>query len=119
MASRGSLVRLAAKLIVGSFVLLSSAGIGAADDKAPVVVVEAKPPGVCKALGKVTGTSQGNPVNESRAKQDALGQAKDLGATHFWYKSEYSGQRGSTGWVYYGLAFRCEAAPAPAPTPTN
>ena len=119
MESRGYLFRLTVNAIVGSFALLAAPGVGAADDKAPIVVVVAKPPGECKALGKVTGTSQGNPVNESRAKQDALGQARDLGATHFWFKSEYSGQRGSTGWVYYGVAYRCQAAPSPAPTPTN
>ena len=116
MASRGVLFRLSVNVIVGSFALLASPGIRAADEKAPIVEVAAKPPGDCKALGKVTGTSQGNPVNESRARQDALGQARDLGATHFWYKSEYSGQRGSTGWVYYGVAYRCRAAPAPTPT---
>jgi len=97
----------------------SSAGAGVAEDKAPIVVVEVKPPGACKNLGKVTGTSQGNPVNESRAKMDALGQAKDLGATHFWYKSEYSGQRGSTGWAYDGVAYRCQAVPDPVPSPAK
>jgi hypothetical protein len=102
-----------ARRIVGAFALLALAGAGVAADKTPIVVVEAKPPGECKNLGKVTGTSQGNPVNESRAKKDALDQARDLGATHFWYKAEYSGQRGSVSWVYFGVAYRCPAAPAP------
>ena len=119
MNPRRYTVRLSARFIIGAFALLSFAGAGVAEDKVPIVVVEGKPPGACKNLGKVTGTSQGNPVNESRAKQDALGQAKDLGATHFWYKSEYSGQRGSMGWVYYGVAYRCPAVPDPAPGPTN
>ena len=96
-----------------------SAGAGVAEDKAPIVVVERQPPGACKNLGKVTGTTQGSPVNEDRAKQYALADARDLGVTHFWYKSEYSGQRGSVTWVYYGVAYRCQAAPAPAPSPKN
>jgi hypothetical protein len=111
--------RLSAQLIVGALALLTFAGAGFAEEKAPIVLVEGKPPGACKNLGKVTGTSQGNPVNENRSKQDALDQARDLGATHFWYKSEYSGQRGSTTWVYYGVAYRCQAAPAPSPSPTK
>jgi hypothetical protein len=119
MNSRRYTFRLSAQFIIGALALLAFAGAGVADDKAPIVVVEAKPPGVCKNLGKVTGSSQGNPVNESRAKEDALAQAKDLGATHFWYKSEYSGQRGSVSWVYFGIAYRCQAAPAPAPSPTQ
>ena len=119
MNSRRYIFGLLAQRIVGSFALLALAGAGVAEEKAPIVVVEAKPPADCKNLGKVTGTSQGNPVNESRARKEALDQARDLGATHFWYKSEYSGQRGSTGWVYYGVAYRCPAAPAPAPSPTK
>jgi hypothetical protein len=107
--SSGSL----AQRIVGAFALLALAGAGVAEEKTPIAVVEAKPPANCKNLGKVTGTGQGNPVNENRAKQDALEQARDLGATHFWYKSEYSGQRGSRSWVYYGVAYRCPAAPGP------
>ena len=108
-----------AQFIVGAFVLLTLAGAGSAEEKAPIAVVEAKPPADCRNLGKVTGTSQGNPVNESRAKKDALEQARDLGATHFWFKSEYSGQRGSTGWVYYGVAYRCQAAPPASPGPAK
>ena len=108
-----------AHFIVGSFALLTLAVAGVAEDKAPIIVVEVKPPTECKNLGKVTGTSQGNPVNENGAKREALDQARDLGATHFWYKSEYSGQRGSTGWVYYGVAYRCQAAPAPLPALTK
>ena len=108
-----------AQFIVGAFALLTLAGAVVAEEKAPIVVVEAKPPADCKNLGKVTGTSQGNPVNESRAKKDALDQARDLGATHFWFKSEYSGQRGSTGWVYYGVAYRCQAAPPASPGPAR
>ncbi len=108
-----------AQFIVGAFALLTLAGAGVAEEKTPIVVVEAKPPGVCKNLGKVTGTSQGIPVNESRAEKDALDQARDLGATHFWFKSEYSGQRGSTGWVYYGVAYRCQAAPPASPGPAR
>jgi hypothetical protein len=83
------------------------------------VAVEGQPPGACKNLGKVTGKSQDNPVNASRARQDALAQARDLGATHLWYESEYSGQTGSVTWIYDGVAYRCHAAPAPAPSPTN
>jgi len=102
-----------ARRFVGAFALLALAGAGVAGEKTPIVVVEAKPPAACKNLGKVTGTTQGNPVNENGAKREALEQARDLGATHFWYKSEYSGQRGSTTWVYFGVAFRCPAAPGP------
>jgi hypothetical protein len=102
-----------ARHIVGAFALLALAGTGVAGEKTPIVVVEAKPPADCKNLGKVTGTTQGNPVNENGAKKEALDQARDLGATHFWYRSEYSGQRGSTGWVYFGVAYRCPAAPGP------
>lgn len=119
MNTRRDTFRLSAKFIIGAFALLTFAGAGVAEDKAPIVVVERQPPGACKNLGKVTGTSQGNPVNEDRAKQYALADARDLGATHFWYKSEYSGQRGSVTWVYYGVAYRCQAASAPAPSPTN
>jgi hypothetical protein len=119
MDSRRYTFRSLAQFIVGAFALLTLAGAGSAEEKAPIVVVEAKPPADCKNLGKVTGTSQGNPVNESRAKKDALDQARDLGATHFWFKSEYSGQRGSTGWVYYGVAYRCQAAPPASPGPAK
>ena len=119
MDSRRYSIRSWAPFIVVAFALLASAGAGVAEEKAPIVVVEGKPPGACKNLGKVTGTSQGNPVNENRSRQDALEQARDLGATHFWYKSEYSGQRGSTGWVYYGVAYRCQAAPPPSASPTK
>jgi hypothetical protein len=126
MNSRRYTFRPSAQIIVGAMALLTFAGAGIADEKAPIAVVEVKPPGTCKHLGKVTGTSQGNPVNESRAKEDALTQAKDLGATHFWYMPQYSGQRGSYTWVYFGVAFRCPAAPAaapaapaPAPSPAN
>jgi len=119
MASRRYTVRLAAQFILGTFVLLSFAAAGVADEKAPIVVVGAKPSGSCKNLGKVTGMTQGNPVNETGAKKDALDQARDLGATHFWYMPEYSGQRGSLTWVYFGIAYRCQAAPAPAPSPPN
>jgi hypothetical protein len=119
MNSRRHTFRPSAQILVGAFALLAFAGAGVADEKAPIAVVEAKPPATCKNLGKVTGTSQGNPVNESRSKQDALSQATDLGATHFWYMPQYSGQRGSHSWVYFGVAFRCPAAPAPAPSPTN
>jgi hypothetical protein len=115
MDSRRYTRRSLAQFIVGALALLTLAGAGSAEGKTPIVVVEAKPPGDCKNLGKVTGTSQGNPVNENRAKMDALDQAKDLGATHFWYKAEYSGQRGSMSWVYFGLAYRCQAA-TPAST---
>jgi hypothetical protein len=115
MNSRSYSFGLSAQRIVGAFALLTLAGAGVAEEKTPIVVVEAKPPADCKNLGKVTGTTQGNPVNENGAKKEALAQARDLGATHFWYKSEYSGQRGSTGWVYYGVAYRCQAAPVPAP----
>jgi hypothetical protein len=102
-----------ARRIVGAFAVLALAGAGVAEEKTPIAVVEAKPPVNCKNLGKVTGTSQGTPVNENRAKTEALDQAKDLGATHFWYRSEYSGQRGSHSWVYFGFAYRCPAAPGP------
>ena len=119
MDSRRYTFRSLAQFIVGACALLTLAGAGSAEEKTPIVVVEAKPPADCKNLGKVTGTSQGNPVNENRSKQDALEQARDLGATHFWYKSEYSGQRGATGWVYYGVAYRCQAAPPPSPSPTK
>jgi hypothetical protein len=102
-----------AQRIVGAFALLALAGAGVAEEKTPIAVVEAKPPADCKNLGKVTGTTQGNPVNENGAKKEALDQARDLGATHFWYRAEYSGQRGSTTWVYYGVAYRCPAAPGP------
>jgi len=119
MNSRRYTFRLSAQFIIGAVALLTFAGAGVAEDKAPIVVVERQPPGACKNLGKVTGKSQGNPVNEDRAKQYALADARDLGATHFWYKSEYSGQRGPTTWIYYGVAYRCQAAPAPAPSPTN
>lgn len=119
MYPRRHTFRLSAQFIIGAFALLTFAGAGVAEDKAPIVVVERQPPGACKNLGKVTGKSQGNPVNESRAKQDALAQARDLGATHFWYKSEYSGQRGAVTWIYYGVAYRCQAAPTPASRPAN
>jgi hypothetical protein len=112
-------LRLSAQFIIGAIVLLTFAGAGVAEDKAPIVVVERQPPGACKNLGKVTGKSQGNGFNEAMAKYFALSDARDLGATHFWYKSEYSGQRGSMTWIYYGVAYRCQAAPAPAPRPTN
>jgi hypothetical protein len=119
MNSRRYTFRPSAQIIVGAMALLTFAGAGIAGEKAPIAVVEVKPPGTCKHLGKVTGTSQGNPVNESRAKEDALTQAKDLAATHFWYMPQYSGQRGSYTWVYFGVAFRCPSAPAPAPSPAN
>jgi hypothetical protein len=119
MNHRRHAFHLSAQLIIGALAVLTLAGAGVAEEKAPIVVVEGNPPGVCKNLGKVTGKSQENPVNESRAKQDALAQARDLGATHFWYKSEYSGQRGSVTWIYYGVAYRCQAAPTPASGPAN
>jgi len=118
MNPRRHTFRLSAQFIIGALALLTCAGTGVAEDKAPIVVVERQPPGACKNLGKVTGKSQGNPVNEDRAKQYALADARDLGATHFWYKSEYSGQRGSVTWVYYGVAYRCQAAPSPVPAPS-
>jgi hypothetical protein len=117
MNTRGYTFRPSAPIIAGALALLAFAGAGFADEKAPVAVVEVKPSGSCKNLGKVTGTSQGNPVNENRAKEDALAQAKDLAATHFWYMPQYSGQRGSVSWVYFGVAYRCPAAPAAAPSP--
>jgi hypothetical protein len=113
MNSRRNSFGLSARRIVGAFAVLALAGAGVAAEKTPIVVVEAKPPADCKNLGKVTGTTQGNPVNENGAKKEALDQARDLGATHFWYRAEYSGQRGSTTWVYFGFAFRCPAAPVP------
>ena len=119
MNSRRYTFRPAPQFIIGAFALLTFAGAGVAEDKPPIAVVEGHPPGACKNLGKVTGKSQENPLNESRAKLDALAQARDLGATHFWYMSEYSGQRGSYTWIYFGVAYRCQAAPAPAPSPTN
>jgi hypothetical protein len=119
MNPRRHTFRLPAQFIIGAFALLTFAGAGVAEDKVPIVVVERQPPGTCKNLGKVTGKSQGNPVNESRAKQEALAEARDLGATHFWYKSEYSGQRGSATWIYFGVAYRCQADPVPAPSPKD
>jgi hypothetical protein len=119
MNSRRYKFRHSVQLVIGALALLSFAGAGVAEDKAPIVVLEVHPAGACKNLGKVTGMTQGNPVNESGAKQDALAQARDLGATHFWYKPEYSGQRGSVTWVYFGIAYRCQAASTPAPSTTN
>ena len=116
MNSRRDTFRLSSLVVIGALALLAFAGAGVAEDKAPIVVVDRQPPGACKNLGKVTGKSQGHPVNEDRAKQYALADARDLGATHFWYKSEYSGQRGSVTWIYFGVAYRCQAAPAPSPT---
>jgi hypothetical protein len=107
------------RLIVGAMALVALAEAGSAEEKAPIEVVEAKPPGACKNLGKVTGMTQGNPVIESGAKRDALLQARDLGATHFWYMSEYSGQKGTRTWVYFGIAYRCQAPPATAPSPAK
>jgi len=118
MNSRRYTLRPLVQFIIGALALLAFAGAGVGEDKAPIVVVERQPPGACKNLGRVTGKSQGNPVNEDRAKQYALADARDLGATHFWHKSEYSGQRGSVAWIYYGVAYRCPDAPAPAPSPT-
>jgi hypothetical protein len=119
MNSRRYGFRPSAQFVIGALALLALAGAGVAEEGAPVVVVEAKPPGVCKNLGKVTGVTQRSPLDEPGAMRDALKQARDLGATHFWYKAEYSGQRGSVTWVYYGVAYRCQAAPAPSPSPTK
>jgi len=119
MNTRRCTFRPSTHFIIGGLALLTFAGAGVAEEKAPIVVVEGQPPGACKNLGKVTGKSQENPLNESRARQNASAQARDPGATHFWYKSEYSGQRGSVTWIYHGVAYRCQAAPAPAPSPAN
>jgi hypothetical protein len=115
MNPRGSKARARVLLSLGAFALLALAGAGVAEEQAQVAVVTGTPPGACKNLGKVTGMTQRSPLDEAGAMKDALKQARDLGATHFRYYPEYSGQRGSSTWIYFGVAYRCQAPATPAP----
>ncbi len=114
MNTRGCKARARVRFFIGAFTLLALAGAGVAEEPAQVMVVTGTPPGACKNLGKVTGMTQRSPLDETGAMNDAMKQARDFGATHFRYYSEYSGQRGSSTWIYFGVAYRCQAPKPPA-----
>jgi hypothetical protein len=115
MVARLRTCRLSMRFVLGTVALVVIAAAGLAGEKASIEVVDRKPQAACKSLGKVTGKSQGNPLSEAKAKEDALNQARDLGATHFMYMPEYSGQKGSYTWIYFGIPYRCPAVSGPAP----
>jgi hypothetical protein len=115
MDPRGCKARAWVQLSIGAFTLLALAGTGVAEERDQLAVVTGTPPGACKNLGKVTGMTQRSPLDETGAMKDALKQARDLGATHFRYYPEYSGQRGSNTWIYFGVAYRCQAPATPPP----
>ena len=109
-----------ARVLAGALLLIASAGAAGAVEKTPpsqIVVFEGVPPGGCERLGMLQGRTAGSPLLPESAKQDALEQASDLGATHFHYYPEYSGRTGSVTTVYSGVAYHCKVPAAAGPAP--
>lgn len=109
-----------ARVLAGALVLMASADTAGAVEKTPpsqIVVLEGVPPGRCERLGMLQGRHAGSPRLPESAKQDALEQASELGATHFQYYPEYSGRTGSITTVYSGVAYHCKVPAAPGPAP--
>jgi hypothetical protein len=81
----------------------------------PGLPVEGVPSSGCKELGEVVGTHFDASPQMGAAKESALKDARDLGATHVQVIPEKTYQSGAYEVTYTGIAFRCPAQDAPAP----
>ncbi len=96
----------AASMVLGC--ALAHGAEGEAGPPRPPVEVTAAPPG-CKSLGEVKGSCSSNPCGSEIARQDALNEARRMGATHV--RVTWAGRYGAYTEIWKGIAYRCPAAP--------
>jgi hypothetical protein len=96
-------------------VVVSTRGVGGAEEpSSPIVEVESPPAG-CQNLGEVEGESSGFALRPEAAKKFAFDDARKLGATHVQPVPAKTGQQSSYKYIYTGIAFRCPGSPGGAP----